>query len=154
MFPHLYGMAGGLFFLFFFFFFQVFFLIWPSCGWLFKFRQGRKLLVQSDFFFLSAWSLLHLLFFFLLYIFNFSSCKLFSFIHESSDYKVWIQQEKSSCTSGCSHDILTLCYTTNVTSILKVHILSSLLVYLGIYRKLKSLISQMNNLKFIVCGVW
>lgn len=29
---------------------QVVFLSWLSRGWLFKFRQGRKLLVQSDWF--------------------------------------------------------------------------------------------------------
>lgn len=104
--PTFWGARWGLVFGFFFLFLQVFFLTWPSCGWLFKFRQGRKLLVQSDC--LTACSLLHLLFFLLVGIFNFSHVvsKCFLFIPESSGYKVWIQQEKQlSCVSASSHDI-------------------------------------------------
>lgn len=61
------GFSGGLFFLL----LQVLFLTWSSCGWLFKFKQGRKLLVQRDRV-LTACSLLHLLFFLVVSVFNLS----------------------------------------------------------------------------------
>lgn len=109
---------------------QVLILTWPSCGWLFNFRQGGKLLVLSDCF-LTAGSLLHLLFLILVGIVNFHHVvsKCFLFIPESSDSKVWIQQQKqSSCLSDSSHDILTH-MLNHKCCILKIQVLSNVVIY-------------------------